>query len=65
MLYLPCTGHADGVIRVPHELEQQVLSVALEIEAAEDRICAAAEAGMRLDEADRSFDTTVYSPGEQ
>jgi regulator of RNase E activity RraA len=48
-------GDADGVVVVPKEFEEKVLAVALEIEAAEDQIRAAAETGMRLDEARKQF----------
>ena len=48
-------GDADGVVVVPREFEEKVLATALEIEAAEDKIRAAAESGMRLDEARKQF----------
>ena len=48
-------GDADGVVAIPKELEDKVLAIALEIEAAEDQIREATEKGMRLDEARRLF----------
>jgi regulator of RNase E activity RraA len=44
-------GDADGVVVIPREHEEKVLSAAEEIEAAEDRIRSAVRAGTRLDEA--------------
>jgi 4-hydroxy-4-methyl-2-oxoglutarate aldolase len=44
-------GDADGVVVIPKEFEEKVLSTALEIEEIEDKIREAAEKGMRLDEA--------------
>jgi len=48
-------GDADGVIVIPKEFEEQVLAIALEIEAVEDKIREAAEKGMRLDEVRKQF----------
>ncbi|WP_420799584.1 RraA family protein [Noviherbaspirillum sedimenti] len=44
-------GDADGVVAIPREHEEQVLSVAEEIETAENRIREAVRNGSRLDEA--------------
>ena len=44
-------GDSDGVIVIPKEYEEQVLEAAEAIEAAEEKIRAALEQGMRLDEA--------------
>jgi regulator of RNase E activity RraA len=46
-------GDADGVLVIPKEHEDQVLSLAETIEAAENRIRAAIRDGVRLDEARR------------
>jgi len=48
-------GDADGVIVIPQEHADSVLSAAAEIEAAEEHIRAATRAGERLDEARRRF----------
>lgn len=48
-------GDADGVICIPREHEESVLSVAAEIEAAEERIREATRTGERLDEARQRF----------
>ena len=48
-------GDADGVLVVPQPHEAEVVALAQEIEAAEDRIRQAVEDGMRLDEARRQF----------
>jgi 4-hydroxy-4-methyl-2-oxoglutarate aldolase len=48
-------GDADGVINIPREHEDDVLSMAEEIERAEDQIRGAIRSGMRLDEARRQF----------
>lgn len=48
-------GDADGAVVIPAAHEDQVLDAAEAIEAAEDRIRAAARGGMRLDEARRQF----------
>jgi len=48
-------GDADGVLVIPREHEDKVLSAAEEIEAAESRIREAVRAGMRLDQARRQF----------
>lgn len=47
-------GDADGVLSIPADKVDQVLEIAEQIEAAEDRIRAAVAAGMRLDEARRA-----------
>lgn len=47
-------GDADGVVAIPAARVEEVLKVAREIEAAEDRIRAAVETGVRLDEARKS-----------
>ena len=44
-------GDSDGVIVIPKEHEEKVLAAAEAIEAAEEKIRAALESGMRLDEA--------------
>lgn len=46
-------GDADGVVAIPADRIAEVLSIAEEIEAAEDRIRRAVIAGMRLDDARR------------
>lgn len=46
-------GDSDGVVVIPREREEEVLSVAEAIDAAEGRIRAAVKGGMRLDEARR------------
>lgn len=46
-------GDADGVVAIPADRIAEVLSIAQEIEAAEDRIRRAVSAGMRLDDARR------------
>lgn len=46
-------GDADGVIAIPRAREAEVLDVAGQIEAAEERIRAAVRGGARLDEARR------------
>ena len=46
-------GDADGVVVVPRQREDEVLSAAAEIAVVEAQILAAVEAGMRLDEARR------------
>jgi 4-hydroxy-4-methyl-2-oxoglutarate aldolase len=48
-------GDADGVINIPCEHEEDVLSMAEEIERAENQIRRAIRSGMRLDEARRQF----------
>jgi 4-hydroxy-4-methyl-2-oxoglutarate aldolase len=48
-------GDADGVILVAQSRAAEVLKLAQEIEAAEDQIRNAIEAGMRLDEARKRF----------
>ena len=48
-------GDADGVIAVPRSREAEVIALAQEIEEAEDRIRAAVEGGLRLDEARKQF----------
>jgi len=48
-------GDPDGVIVLPKEHEEAVLSAAEEIGAAEDKIREACRGGMRLDEARRHF----------
>ncbi|WP_313802171.1 RraA family protein [Sphingobium sp.] len=47
-------GDADGVVSIPADRVGEVLGIALEIEAAEDRIRAAVRDGVRLDEARRA-----------
>jgi 4-hydroxy-4-methyl-2-oxoglutarate aldolase len=44
-------GDSDGVIVIPKEYEEQVLETAEQIEAAEEKIRACLQSGMRLDEA--------------
>jgi len=44
-------GDSDGVIVIPKEYEEKVLAAAEAIEAAEEKIRASLESGMRLDEA--------------
>jgi regulator of RNase E activity RraA len=46
-------GDADGVISIPADKVAEILAIAEEIEAAEDRIRTAVAGGMRLDEARR------------
>lgn len=46
-------GDADGVVAIPASQVSEVLAIAQDIEAAEDRIRAAVSSGMRLDEARR------------
>jgi regulator of RNase E activity RraA len=46
-------GDADGVVAIPAGQVSEVLAIAQDIEAAEDRIRAAVSSGMRLDEARR------------
>lgn len=48
-------GDPDGVVVIPHEHEDAVLSAAAEIEAAEHKIREAVRSGMRLDEARHLF----------
>jgi 4-hydroxy-4-methyl-2-oxoglutarate aldolase len=48
-------GDADGVLVIPREHEESVLTVAAEIDAAEERIREATRTGERLDEARRRF----------
>ena len=48
-------GDADGVVVVPREFEEQILTIATEIEVAEDKIREATDKGMRLDEARKVF----------
>jgi 4-hydroxy-4-methyl-2-oxoglutarate aldolase len=48
-------GDCDGVLVIPRAHEDNVLSAAEEIEAAENRIREAVRSGMRLDEARRQF----------
>ena len=48
-------GDADGVVVVTREFEEQILTIATEIEAAEDKIREATDKGMRLDEARKVF----------
>jgi regulator of RNase E activity RraA len=48
-------GDADGVLVIPREHEDKVLSAAEEIEAAEGRIREAVRSGMRLDQARKQF----------
>lgn len=44
-------GDADGVVAIPADRVEEVLTIAEQIEAVEDRIRAAVKAGKRLDEA--------------
>ena len=46
-------GDADGIVVIPRAHEAQILTIAEEIEAAEERIRAAVASGLRLDEARR------------
>jgi 4-hydroxy-4-methyl-2-oxoglutarate aldolase len=48
-------GDADGVVVIPREHEANVLAVAQEIHATEQKIREAVRGGMRLDEARRQF----------
>jgi 4-hydroxy-4-methyl-2-oxoglutarate aldolase len=48
-------GDADGVVVIPKEHEEKVLTAAEEIEAAENSIRQAVRGGMRLDEARKQF----------
>ncbi|MCO0599976.1 RraA family protein [Peribacillus butanolivorans] len=48
-------GDADGVVVIPKEFEEKVLAIAVEIEAAEDKIREETEKGMRLDDARKLF----------
>lgn len=48
-------GDADGVVVIPRELEEQVLAIAEEIEAAETKIREAIKGGMSLREARQTF----------
>ena len=48
-------GDADGVVVIPQARVEEVIRVAEEIEAVEDRIRAAVKAGKRLDEARRDL----------
>ena len=48
-------GDADGVVAIPADRVDEVLTVAEEIEAAEDRIRQAVRQGQRLDEARRQI----------
>ena len=48
-------GDADGVVVIPHALEDEVLAAAEQIEAAESRIREAVRSGLRLDEARKQF----------
>lgn len=48
-------GDADGILVIPRSHEENVLAIAEEIEAAENRIREAVRLGMRLDEARRQF----------
>jgi len=48
-------GDADGVLVIPREHEDKVLSAAEEIEVAESRIREAVRSGMRLDQARKQF----------
>ncbi|MDM5213241.1 hypothetical protein QUF94_17740 [Peribacillus sp. NJ4] len=48
-------GDADGVVVIPKEYKETILAIAVEIEAAEDRIREATEKGMRLDDARKLF----------
>lgn len=47
-------GDADGVVAIPRDREEEVLAVAEQIHAAEERIRAGVIAGSRLDEARRA-----------
>lgn len=48
-------GDADGVVAIPQAYEDEVLTIAQEIDATEDRIRAAVKSGKRLDEARKDF----------
>jgi 4-hydroxy-4-methyl-2-oxoglutarate aldolase len=48
-------GDADGVVVIPRALEDEVLTAAEQIDAAESRIREAVRAGLRLDEARKQF----------
>lgn len=48
-------GDADGIVVVPQEVERQILAIADTIASAEDKIRAAVESGMRLNEAREAF----------
>lgn len=48
-------GNGDGVVVVPREKEREIVALAQQIDAAEDRIRAAIEAGSRLDAARQQF----------
>ncbi len=48
-------GDADGVVAIPKAYEDEVLTIAEEIDATEDRIRQAVKAGKRLDEARKDF----------
>jgi 4-hydroxy-4-methyl-2-oxoglutarate aldolase len=48
-------GDADGVVVIPRELEEKVLAIAEEIEAAETKIREAIKGGMSLREARQTF----------
>ncbi len=48
-------GDADGVVAIPKAYEDEVLSIAEEIDATEDRIREAVKTGKRLDEARKDF----------
>lgn len=48
-------GNGDGVVVVPRAREQELIALAQQIDAAEDRIRAAVETGSRLDEARKQF----------
>jgi 4-hydroxy-4-methyl-2-oxoglutarate aldolase len=48
-------GDADGVVVIPRAFEDQVLTAAEQIEAAESRIREAVRSGLRLDEARKQF----------
>ena len=48
-------GDADGVVAIPMAYEDEVLTIAEEIDATEDRIREAVKAGKRLDEARKDF----------
>ena len=48
-------GDADGVVVIPHALEDEVLAAAEQIEAAESQIRDAVRSGLRLDAARKQF----------
>ena len=48
-------GDADGVVVIPHALEDEVLAAAEQIEAAESQIRTAVRSGLRLDAARKQF----------